>query len=124
MSNVSKFNKWKFVKEARKPRKCPIIDFTPIREAELYKDVISLGWVEVNAQGHPRIEQAMEDAGILVHKELSIRCEDPIISAKTDTAKLILMAQQFLMITLDVLMLYFFSVHLLTNHNKFHSYHK
>jgi hypothetical protein len=60
MSNVSKFNKWKFVQEARKPRKCPIIDFTPIRDSELYSDVISLGWVEVNAQGHPRIEPAME----------------------------------------------------------------
>ncbi len=60
MSNVSKFNKWKFIKEARKPRKCPIIDFTPIRESELYSDLISLGWVEVNAQGHPRIEPAME----------------------------------------------------------------
>ena len=47
-----------------------------------------------------------------------------IMSAKTDTGKLILMAQQFLMITLNVLVLYFFSVHLLTNHNKFHSYHK
>ena len=47
-----------------------------------------------------------------------------IMSAKTDTAKLILMLQQFLMITLDVLILYFFSIHLLKNHNKFHSYHK
>lgn len=60
MSNVSKFNNWKFVREARKPRKCPIVDFTPLRESELYKDFTALGWVEVNAQGKERIDPAME----------------------------------------------------------------
>lgn len=60
MSNVSKFNNWKTLREARKPRKCPIVDFTPLRESELYKDFTSLGWVEVNAQGKERIDPAME----------------------------------------------------------------
>lgn len=59
MSKVSKFNIWR-VSEASRPRKCPIIDFTPIRESSLYQDLISLGWIEVNAQGKIRIDPALE----------------------------------------------------------------
>lgn len=60
MKNLKKFDTWGAVKEARKPRKCPIVDFGPLRESELYQDLISLGWVEVNAQGVERIDPALE----------------------------------------------------------------
>ena len=43
-----------------------------------------------------------------------------ILDPTTDDAKLILMLQQFLMITSNVLLLYFFSIHLLSNHSKYH----
>lgn len=44
------------LQEVRKPRKCPIVDFGPLRESVTYGDLISLGYVEVNAQGEPRLE--------------------------------------------------------------------
>jgi|LakMenE18May11ns_1017448.scaffolds.fasta_scaffold9596685_2 type IV secretory pathway TraG/TraD family ATPase VirD4 len=43
-----------------------------------------------------------------------------ILNAKTDTGKIILMLQQFIMISSNVIMLYFFSLHLLANHSKYH----
>jgi hypothetical protein len=60
MNTLKNFDKWNSIKEARKPRKCPIVDFGPLRETELYKDLIGLGWVEVNAQGVERIDPALE----------------------------------------------------------------
>jgi hypothetical protein len=56
MSNDSKFNNLDGLDEIRKPKKCPIFDFGPLRESELYADLISLGYTEVNAQGEPRLE--------------------------------------------------------------------
>jgi CRISPR/Cas system-associated exonuclease Cas4 (RecB family) len=53
-------------------------------EAENSNDWYSVANMDSGTDRHTRIEQAMEDAGILVHKELSIKNEDPIISAKTD----------------------------------------
>lgn len=55
MGQVSKFDKWKSIKEVRTKRKCTIPDFTPLRETDLYKDLISLGYVEVNARGEERL---------------------------------------------------------------------
>jgi hypothetical protein len=55
MGQVSKFNEWKSIKEVRTKRKCTIPDFTPLRETDLYKDLISLGYVEVNARGEERL---------------------------------------------------------------------
>jgi hypothetical protein len=60
MNTLKNFDKWNSIKEARKPRKCPILDFGPLRESTVYKDLISLGWVEVNAQGVERIDPALE----------------------------------------------------------------
>ena len=55
MSYISKFTKWGLVNEVRKNRVCPVIDFAPLRESQVYKDLISLGWEEVNAKGEPRL---------------------------------------------------------------------
>jgi hypothetical protein len=57
---TANYEKWKFLGEARKARKCPILDFGPLRESELYQDVIGLGFVEVNAQGVERVQPALE----------------------------------------------------------------
>ncbi len=59
MGKLANFNIWR-VNEVRRPRKCAIVDFTPLRESPLYQDLISLGWVEVNAQGNKRIDPALE----------------------------------------------------------------
>ena len=56
MGQVSKFNKWKSIKEVRTERKCKILDFTPLRESDLYKDLIALGYVEVNGRDQVRLE--------------------------------------------------------------------
>jgi len=56
MSYVSKFVKWGLIDETRKPRKCVVVEFGPLRETQIYKDAIGLGWVEVDAQRNPRLE--------------------------------------------------------------------
>ena len=56
MGQVSKFNKWKSIKEVRTERKCKILDFTPLRESDLYKDLIALGYVEVKGRDQVRLE--------------------------------------------------------------------
>ena len=56
MAQNFKFNNLHDLDEVRKPKKCPIFDFGPLRESELYRDLISLGYMEVNAQGEPRLE--------------------------------------------------------------------
>lgn len=43
-----------------------------------------------------------------------------ILNPNTDKTKLLIMLQQFLMITSNVLILYLFSVHLLSSHGKYH----
>lgn len=53
-------------------------------EAENTNDWYSVANMDSGSDRHTRIEQAMDDAGILINKELSIKYEDPIISAKTD----------------------------------------
>jgi hypothetical protein len=56
MEKILNFKIWSDVNEmARTPRKCPILDFTSLRQSPLYNDVISMGWVEVDASGSPRI---------------------------------------------------------------------
>jgi hypothetical protein len=56
MANNLKFSNLYDLDEVRKPKKCPIFDFGPLRESVTYGDLISLGYVEVNAQGEPRLE--------------------------------------------------------------------
>ena len=43
-----------------------------------------------------------------------------ILNPNTNKTKLLIMFQQFLMITSNVLILYLFSVHLLSSHGKYH----
>lgn len=58
MENISKFKKWALILEmATRERKCPIIDFTPLRERTVYKDVMSLGFVECDPRGVPIFQE-------------------------------------------------------------------
>jgi len=44
MSSLFKFENWQFLVEmARRPRKCPILDFSPLFKTSNYRDVVSLG---------------------------------------------------------------------------------
>ena len=54
MPNLNKFSKWQLTKlineMSHRPRKCPVElrDFGPLRESEIYLDVIALGYKEVS----------------------------------------------------------------------------
>jgi hypothetical protein len=37
------------LQEVRRPKKCPVLSFKPIRESETYTDMIGMGWIEVLA---------------------------------------------------------------------------
>lgn len=53
-------------------------------EAKSNNDWYSIANMDSGSDRHERIEEAMENAGILISKEMSIKNEYPIISAKTD----------------------------------------
>lgn len=44
MSSLFKFENWHFLVEmARRPRKCPILDFSPLFKTSNYRDIVALG---------------------------------------------------------------------------------
>lgn len=44
MSSLFKFENWQFLVEmARRPRKCPILDFSPLFKTKNYRDIVALG---------------------------------------------------------------------------------
>lgn len=47
MDSLKLFETWNILNEIRKKRVCPVIDFTPLRESSVYKDLTALGWEEV-----------------------------------------------------------------------------
>jgi len=44
---VKNYKNFRAIQEVRRPRKCAVLDFTPIVESEAYKDLIGMGFVEV-----------------------------------------------------------------------------
>jgi hypothetical protein len=53
---MKKYQEFKSITEARRPKKCPVLNFKPIRESEVYKDMISMGFNEVLADNPQGIE--------------------------------------------------------------------
>ena len=43
MKNYKNFQK---IQEVRRPKKCPVLSFKPIRDSETYKDMIAMGFIE------------------------------------------------------------------------------
>ena len=44
---MQKYKKFRAVNEVRRPKQCPILDFTPIINSEVYSDMMGMGFVEV-----------------------------------------------------------------------------
>ncbi len=55
---MKRYQEFRSVNEARRPKKCPVLNFKPIRESEVYKDMLAMGWVERLADNPEGIEVA------------------------------------------------------------------
>ncbi len=47
--SIKTYENFKTIQEVRKAKKCPVLNFKPIRESETYTDMIGMGWIEVLA---------------------------------------------------------------------------
>jgi hypothetical protein len=47
--SVKNYEGFKKIQEIRRAKKCPVLNFKPIRESETYTDMIGMGWIEVLA---------------------------------------------------------------------------
>jgi len=47
--NVKNYKNFRTLQEVRRPKKCPVLSFKPIRDSETYQDMIGMGWIEVIA---------------------------------------------------------------------------
>lgn len=55
---MKKYNEFSGLKEARRPKKCPVLNFKPIRESEVYSDMMDMGFVERLADNPMGVETA------------------------------------------------------------------
>jgi hypothetical protein len=47
--SIKNYEGFKKIQEVRTKKKCPVLNFKPIRESETYTDMIGMGWIEVLA---------------------------------------------------------------------------
>ena len=43
---MENYKNFRGIKEVRRPKKCPVLNFAPIRESDVFKDMIEMGFVE------------------------------------------------------------------------------
>lgn len=55
---MKKYEDFRALKEVRRPKKCPVLNFKPIRESETYSDMLAMGFVERLADNPEGIEVA------------------------------------------------------------------
>ena len=55
---MEKYQEFRKIQEVRRPKKCPVTNFKPIRESEVYKDMMAMGFVERLADNPEGIEVA------------------------------------------------------------------
>lgn len=55
---MKSYKNFRSVTEVRRPKKCPVLSFQPIRESEIYSDMTSLGWTEMIAENPIGIEKS------------------------------------------------------------------
>jgi hypothetical protein len=60
--SIKKYKSFKGIKEVRRPKKCPVLDFTPLIESDTYKDMIEMGFLEVVKGKYNEIETLRSDA--------------------------------------------------------------
>jgi len=44
--NMENYKNFRGIKEVRRPKKCPVLNFAPIRESDVFKDMMEMGFVE------------------------------------------------------------------------------
>jgi hypothetical protein len=60
---------------ARSERKCPLVDFSSVRQSQLYRDLLSLGFREVNTFGQDRVEEIMKLGGSPIQGQVQYQGE-------------------------------------------------
>jgi|688.fasta_scaffold266550_2 hypothetical protein len=58
---MQKYKKFRTVNEVRRPKQCPILDFTPIINSEVYSDMMAMGFVEVTKGKYDELETVRAD---------------------------------------------------------------
>lgn len=56
--DMKSYKNFRSVTEVRRPKKCPVLSFQPIRESEIYKDMHGMGWSEMIAENPIGIEKS------------------------------------------------------------------
>jgi hypothetical protein len=59
---MKKYEDFRKVNEVRRPKQCPILDFSPIINSEVYKDMMAMGFVEVSKDKYDEIQTIRSDA--------------------------------------------------------------
>lgn len=54
---MESYKNFRSVKEVRRAKKCPVLNFQPIRESDVYKDMQAMGWTEMIAENPIGIEK-------------------------------------------------------------------
>jgi hypothetical protein len=49
LMKVKNYKSFRTLQEVRRPKKCPVLSFKPVRDSETYQDMIGMGWIEVIA---------------------------------------------------------------------------
>jgi len=65
---VKNYKNFRKLQEVRREKKCPVLSFKPIRESEIYQDMIGMGWIEVLAD-NPKGVLAWATAEERSHKD-------------------------------------------------------
>jgi hypothetical protein len=60
--SIKKYKNFKGIKEVRRPKKCPVLDFSPLVESDVYKDMLEMGFVEVVRGKYNEIETVRSDS--------------------------------------------------------------
>jgi hypothetical protein len=47
--SIKNYKNFKTIDEVRRPKKCPVVSFKPIRDSETYQDMLGMGFIEVLA---------------------------------------------------------------------------
>lgn len=82
MKNYNDFQK---IQEVRRPKKCPVLNFKPIRESETYTDMIAMGFIEalpekplgIETEGPPTERHFKDRLGNIAFSHPNFRSSKP-----------------------------------------------
>lgn len=50
--SIKNYKNFMSIEEVRRPKKCPVLDFSPLVDSEVYKDMVGMGFMEVVKDTH------------------------------------------------------------------------